>query len=163
MLFEHKQRQIWLIWAYLGSCFGPEVEPYGPKCVVGSTWILTRQHNNLSQIFLKSRCNKGSFSYLKNTIQCSFRSSTFHPFRKIGNCSKCLFTLSSLLNKANLKSTWMCRGPSLLQPLLTGLIHGVISRQQHYRSPPALKQPFRTDSACFCTSRTDGPTDRPTD
>ena len=26
----------------LGDWFCPEVEPYGPKCVVGSTWILTR-------------------------------------------------------------------------------------------------------------------------
>ena len=29
--------------------------------------------------------------------------------------------------------------------------------------PPALKQPFCTDSACFRTRGTDGPTDRPTD
>ena len=37
MLFEHGQRQIWLVWAYLGSFFGPEKGPYGLKGVVWST------------------------------------------------------------------------------------------------------------------------------
>ena len=29
MLYERGQRQIWLVWAYLGSFFRPEGVPYG--------------------------------------------------------------------------------------------------------------------------------------
>ena len=36
-------RQIWLVWAYLGSFFGPEGGPYGHECVVWSTWTLTKK------------------------------------------------------------------------------------------------------------------------
>ena len=43
ILFECGQRQIWLVWAYLGSFFGREGGPYGHKCVVWSTWTLTRR------------------------------------------------------------------------------------------------------------------------
>ena len=43
MLYERGQRQIWLVWAYLGSFFGPEGGPYGHECVVWSTWTRTRK------------------------------------------------------------------------------------------------------------------------
>ena len=36
-------RQIWLVWAYLGSFFGPEGGPYGHECVVWSIWTATRK------------------------------------------------------------------------------------------------------------------------
>ena len=41
-LFEHGQRQICLVWAYLRSFFGHERGPYGPECVVWSTQTPTR-------------------------------------------------------------------------------------------------------------------------
>ena len=50
----------------------------------------------------------------KNPQTTRLASLTFNPFRKIRNCSKCVFMLSFVDNKVNLKSTWMCRGPSLL-------------------------------------------------
>ena len=40
MLYERGQRQIWLVWAYLGSFFGPEGGPYGHKCVQFWKFIL---------------------------------------------------------------------------------------------------------------------------
>ena len=43
MLLERGQRQIWLVWAYLGSFFGLEGGPYGHQCVVWCTWTLTRK------------------------------------------------------------------------------------------------------------------------
>ena len=43
LLFERGQRQIWLVWAYLGSFFGPEGGPYGHECVVWSTRTPTRK------------------------------------------------------------------------------------------------------------------------
>ena len=43
MLFERGQREIWLVWAYLGSFFGPEGSAYGHKCGVWSTGTLTRK------------------------------------------------------------------------------------------------------------------------
>ena len=45
MLFEHGKRQIWLIWAYLGSFLGPEAGPYGPEWVDWSTRIPLRKVN----------------------------------------------------------------------------------------------------------------------
>ena len=36
-------RQSWLVWAYLGSFYGPEGGPYGHQCVVWSTWTLIRK------------------------------------------------------------------------------------------------------------------------
>ena len=45
MLFEREPRQIWLVWAYLGSFFGPDDGPHGHKFVVRSTWTLTRKVN----------------------------------------------------------------------------------------------------------------------
>ena len=36
-------RQIWLVWAYLGSFLGPEGGPYGHEWVVWSTWTWTRK------------------------------------------------------------------------------------------------------------------------
>ena len=43
MLLERGQRQIWVVWAYLGSFFGPEGGPYGLECVERSTQIPTRK------------------------------------------------------------------------------------------------------------------------
>ena len=42
-LFMCGQRQIRLVWAYLGSFFEPEGGPYGHKCVVRYTWTPSRQ------------------------------------------------------------------------------------------------------------------------
>ena len=42
-LFEHGQRQILLVWVYLGSYLGPVEGPYGPECVVQYTWTPTKK------------------------------------------------------------------------------------------------------------------------
>ena len=43
MLIERGQRQIWLVWAYLGLFFGSEGGPYGHKYVVWSSCTPTRK------------------------------------------------------------------------------------------------------------------------
>ena len=43
MLFECGRREIWLVWDYLGSFFGPEGGPYSHECVVRSTRTPTKK------------------------------------------------------------------------------------------------------------------------